>query len=145
MKRFAAADLLLPGAGLVVDGRLAWGVPLLVPAVLLLSALLLGLVVGGFAAAWIMPRALPPYLLLAVLAALVRWRLAARERIDPETVKRAARAAARAWLRGEADAVQHARAVVRAAPEMAQAWRLLALINGDARAARRAEAIDRRA
>lgn len=143
MKPAAIADALLPGSGLVIDGRPAWGVPLLVPAVLILSALCLALLLGGFAGTWILPRALPLYALLALIALACRWHLARRARIDPEVVRRHARAASQAWLRGE-PAAGHALALVRAAPEQAQAWRLHALVTGEARSLQRAEAIEQR-
>lgn len=144
MKPTAVADGLLPGSGLIVDGRTAWGAPLLAPAILILSALAIALALGGAFAAWTLPRALPAYAALALAALLIRRRLAARERVDPEAAKRLARAAQRAWLLGEPDAAARARALTAAAPELPQAWRLLALVSGDAAAARRAEAIERR-
>ncbi len=143
MKPAAIADALLPGSGLVIDGRSAWGVPLLIPAVLILSALVLALLLGGFASTWILPRALPFYGLLALAALTCRWLLARGARIDPDLVRRHARAASQAWLRGEPTA-DHALALVRAAPEQAQAWRLHALVTGEARSLRRAAAIDQR-
>lgn len=144
MKPTAIADGLLPGSGLIVDGRTAWGAALLAPAILLLSALAISVLLGGAFSAWTVPRALPLYAGLAVAALVVRHRLSLRERIDPARIRELARAAQQAWLRSEADAADKARAVVRSAPEMPQAWRLLALITGDAKAARRAEAIERR-
>jgi hypothetical protein len=144
VKPVTVADALLPGSGLIVDGRLAWGAPLLAPAILLLSALLLSLTLGGAFAAWTAPRAIPVYLLLSIGALVIRHRLAVRERVDPEQTRQLARAAEQAWLRNEPDAADKARAVTRAAPELPQAWRLLALVAGDAKAARRADAIERR-
>lgn len=144
MKPAAVADGLLPGSGLVLDGRLGWGVPLLVPAVLIISSLLLALLVAGFLASRLALYGLPAYAVLSAAALLIRHRLALRERVDPEATRRLARAAEQAWLQGAPDAAEKARAVTRAAPEMAQAWRLLALVAGDAAAARRADAIDRR-
>ncbi len=143
MKPVAIADALLPGSGLVIDGRPAWGVPLLIPAVLILSALSLALLFGGFAGTWILPRALPLYALLALAALACRRHLARRARIDPEVVRRHARAASQAWLRGE-PAAAHAMALIRAAPEQAQAWRLHALVTGEARSLKRAESIEQR-
>jgi hypothetical protein len=143
MRPATVADTLLPGSGLVVDGRLAPGAALLVPAVLLLCALLLSLTFGAFAA-WVVPRALPAYVLLSVIALALRWRYTRRERGDPARARVLARAAAKAWLRGESQAADEARQLVRACPEMANAWRLLAMVTGDARATARAEAIERR-
>ncbi len=144
MRRFAPLDLALPGAGLLLDGRLAWALPILIPAVFVLAGLAGGLLLGGFAADWVLPRLLPTYLVLAGLASLLRLRLAGREAIDPATTNRLAREASQAWLRGAPDAAAKAVALTDAAPELAQAWRLRALVSGDARAARRAEAIERR-
>lgn len=144
MKPAAIADALLPGSGLVVDGRPAWGIPLLVPAVLILAALALALLLGGFAGTWILPRALPLYVLLALAALGCRWHLARRARIDPEAVRRHARAASQAWLRGDPAAAEHAQALVRAAPEQPQAWRLHGLVTGASRSLQRAEAIEQR-
>ncbi len=143
MKPVAIADALLPGSGLVIDGRPAWGVPLLIPAVLILSTLCLALLLGGFAGTWILPRALPLYALLALAALACRWHLGRRAQIDPEVVRRHARAASQAWLRGEPTA-GHALALIRAAPEQAQAWRLHALVTGEPRSLKRAESIEQR-
>lgn len=142
MKPTAVADALLPGSGLIVDGRPVWGIPLLVPAVLLLAALLLALLLGGFAASWVLPRALPCYAILIVIALLCRWRLARLARLDPQAVRRLARTASQAWLRGESTA--QAQELVRAAPDLAQAWRLHALVSGDARSLKRADSIEQR-
>lgn len=144
MKPTTIADALLPGTGLIVDGRLAWGIPLLVPAVLLLSALLLAVMLGGFLAAWVAPRGLPAYLILSLCALVIRHRLAARERFDPTQAKQLARAAASAWLRDDGDATAKARLVTRVAPDLPQAWHLLALVSGDAQATRRAKRIEAR-
>ncbi len=144
MKPVAIADALLPGSGLIIDSRSAWGLPLLVPAILLLSALLLALTIGGFASAWVVPRALPSYAALSVAALLFRWRFDRRGRLDPIAARQLARAASQAWLRSEPAAADHALALTRAAPELAPAWRLHALITGDQRSVRRAEAIERR-
>jgi len=142
VKPVALADLLLPGSGLIVDGRWAWGAPLLAPAILLISAMLLALILGGFAGAWILPRALPVYLALSLLALGFRWRIERRARLDPEAVRQLARQASRAWLRGEPAAAAHAAALVRAAPELAQAWRLHALVTGESRSLKRAVVIE---
>ncbi len=144
MKPAAVADALLPGSGLLVDGRPTWGLALLIPAILCLSALLFALILGGFAGFWVLPRALPLYLLLAVTALAIRWRFARLARLDPAQTRLLARAASRAWLRGEPEAAAQAQALTRAAPELAQAWRLRALITGEAQALRRAEAIESR-
>jgi len=144
VNRSAVADALLPGAGLIVDGRPAAGIPLLVPTVFLLAVLLLAAAIGGFAAAWVLPRALPAYVLLAVIAALVRWRIACRQRIDPQVARQLARDASQAWLRGDPAATAIATKLTGAAPEMAQAWRLHALVSGDVRSAKRATTIEQR-
>jgi hypothetical protein len=144
MRRWSPADLALPGSGLFLDGRIGVALGLLLPAILILAALLAASALGGFAAGWALPRLVPIYLLLAIGACGLRLVLARREQVDPARVRELARAAARAWLRREPDAAARARAVTAAAPELAQAWRLVALVAGDARAARRAEAIERR-
>ena len=143
MKPATVADALLPGAGLVLDGRPAWGLPLLVPAVLCLAAMLVALPLPGFRGV-VLPWTLPLYALLIASALTCRWHLARLARIDPEAARRHARAASQAWLRGEPEAATHARALVRCAPELAQAWRLHALVTGEARSLKRAEAIERR-
>ncbi len=144
MNSSAIADALLPGSGLVVDGRPAAGITLLVPAVLILAALLVAVLIGGFAAAWVAPRAIPAYLVLIGIAALLRWQISRRERIDPQEARRLARETSRAWLRDEPAATTLAGELVRAAPEMAQAWRLHAQVTGDARSLRRAASIEGR-
>jgi len=144
VKSNTIADAVLPGAGLVVDGHPARGLPLLVPAVVVLSAIIFALVFGGFAGSWILPRALPLYLVLAIAAVACRWRFERRARLDPAETHRLARAASQAWLRGDANAAQQAQALVRAAPELAQAWRLHAVVTGDRRSVQRAENIERR-
>jgi len=144
VKPATVADAALPGAGLVLDGRLAWGLPLLFPAVIILAAALPALIIGGFAASLVLPKALPLYAVLAATALALRWHLARRARLDPEATRKLARAASQAWLRGEPAATTQAQALVRAAPEMAQAWRLHALITGETRSLQRAEAIERR-
>lgn len=144
MKPTTLADALLPGSGLAVDGRLGWGTALLAPSIAILSALAISLLLGGAFAAWTLPRALPAYAVLIIAAIAVRRWLAARERVDPEAARRLAREAQRAWLRGEPDAADRARALTRLAPELPQAWRLLAVIAADPAAARRAVAIEQR-
>lgn len=146
MRWLAITDTLLPGSGLIVDGRVLPGAVLLAPAVAVWTALLLCLVIGGAFAEWALPRALPVLVLLAVAALVVRWRFARQARFDPAATRALARAAAKAWLRGQdAEAATGARQLVRTAPDLAGAWRLAALVTGDARAARRADAIDARA
>ncbi|MBN8527524.1 MAG: hypothetical protein J0M02_19495, partial [Planctomycetes bacterium] len=98
MKPTAIADGLLPGSGLIVDGRIAWGAALLAPAILLLSALAISLLLGGAFSAWTVPRALPAYACLAVAAILLRRRFDRRSRIDPGQARTLAREAQAAWL-----------------------------------------------
>lgn len=145
MGRLSIVDTLVPGAGLTIDGRFWPGAALLAPAVVVLSALVLAILVGGGVAEWVLPRALPVYALLAAIALLLRWRYARLARIDPVRAKELARTAAKAWLRGQdAEAAAAARELTAAAPEVANAWRLRAMVSGDARAERRAAAIDAR-
>lgn len=145
MRAATVLDAAIPGSGLLLDGRLAAALPVLVPAVLVLALLTVALALGGAIGAWVWPRAVPAHLVLAAAALLLRWHFARRARIDPARARELARAAARAWLRGEdAAAAQAARELVRAAPEVPNAWRMLALVAGDPRAERRAQAIEGR-
>lgn len=139
-----AADAVLPGAGLTIQGRLAWGVPLLACAVPVQAALLFALAFGGAVGGWLVPRALVAWAVLAAAALAVRWLLRRAERGDPAEAVRLARAVSRAWLRGEGEAAALARRLLRAAPAEPQAWRLAALVLDDPRAARRAESLARR-
>lgn len=148
MTRTAWIDLVLPGAALVVAGRLAWGLPLLALAVgcwalaLLAAGLALALG-GGFLLARVLPWAGVLHLAAALAALALRRRWAARPAADREQLHALARAACRAWLRGEPDAAARARALTAAAPNDPRAWRLAALLTGDRRAAARAQALER--
>jgi hypothetical protein len=141
----AITDTLLPGSGLIIEGRTWPGAALLAPAIVALSLLLICLLLGGAFAAWATLRVLPAYALLSITTLCLRWRYERRARLDPTQVKLLARTAAQAWLRGQDDvAASTAKALVQAAPELPNAWRLNALVTGDPRATRRAEAIERR-
>ena len=141
----AIADALLPGSGLIVEGRLAVGALLLLPAIVVLAALAVALVVGGALAADVWPQALPSYVLLGAIALLMRWRYTRLARIDPVRARELARAAAKAWLRGQdAEAIASAKQLVRAAPELPNAWRMLALVSNDPKAERQAQSIEAR-
>ena len=145
MRWLTLIDALVPGSGLIIEGRIWPGALLLAPAIAALSLLLVSLLLGGAFADWAGLRVLPVYAVLAGLACLLRWRYAQRARLDPVQVKKLARITAQAWLRGQDEAAASAaQALVRAAPELPNAWRLKALVTGDERATRRAVAIERR-
>lgn len=145
MRWLAITDTLLPGSGLIIEGRTWPGALLLAPAIIVLSLLLVSLLLGGVFAAWALAHALPVYAILSIVTLVLRWRYARRARLDPAQVKLLARTTAKAWLHGQdAAAATAAQALVRAAPELPNAWRLKALVTGDQRAERRAEAIEKR-
>ena len=139
-------NLLVPGAGLVVAGRLTIGVVLLLPTVLVVA------VAGLAAGILVRPLAVPvlfgclaAWSILAVISGLVWWWWARRCRIDPVRVRLLHREAAGAWLRGEATALAAARRLAAAAPEEPGAWRLLALIARDQGEPATVRAAERRA
>lgn len=127
-------NLLLPGSGLLVRGRLLPGLILLAP-VPLLAALLLGagIVAAPPVAAPIRLAVCSAWALLALLAALVWWWTARRTRFDPAAVRAAHRQACAAWLQGRPEqALTGAQELVRLAPEEAGAWGFLALVGESA-------------
>lgn len=144
-------DCVLPGAGLVLRGRLAWGVPCLVLSVLCLSsAILAQLVVIRPLATWVTLGCLGVYVVVALCAVAVQ-RLSQRVRtLAGEDLRRRHRAIATAWLSGDnATAVSGARTLVQDAASEPGAWRLLELIAGRgghpqeaARAGRRARRLE---
>lgn len=145
MRWLAITDTLVPGSGLIIEGRTWPGALLLAPAIVALSLLLVCLVLGGAFASWAVLRVLPAYTILSIVTLFLRWRYDRRSRLDPAQVKQLARQTAQAWLRGQdAEAATAAQALVRAAPELPNAWRLNAMVTGDERGNRRAEAIERR-
>jgi len=122
-------NLVLPGSGLVLRDRLAVGT-------LLLLAALLALVVVGTAGLIATPAfadelrliAGGVYLLAALLAA-GGWALWERRvTVDERALLETYRAAAAAYLRDEAAAIDHARRLCRRAPSLPGAWRLLELV-----------------
>lgn len=123
------ADALLPGSGLLRDGRIGAGLALLAATALAAAAAALaGELVEPDAAAVLRLAALAAWAGGGLAAVLLRWRRHRRQRIDPVLVRRLHREACRAWLRGEADALARARALARAAPEEAGAWTFLAQV-----------------
>jgi len=123
-------DGLLPGAGLVLRGRLAWGMPCLVLAVLCLSgAILAQLLVVRPAATGVTLACLGGYV-VAALIAMTRQYLAGRVRtVAGEELRRRHRAIASAWLGGDAAAaIGGARELAQHARGEPGAWRLLELI-----------------
>jgi hypothetical protein len=152
-RRLCAVNVLLPGAGLLIAGRMVSGLFLLLPTILLL-ALMLG-VLGLFSseAAWgILVWLALPYGVLAAFAGAWWWACTRREHYDPAEVRRVHREAAAAYLQGQqAAALAGATRLTRLAPEEAGTWHFLALIASDAgnaalarKAAARAAAIDDR-
>jgi hypothetical protein len=145
-------NLLLPGTGLIVGGRLPMGVPLLVLAVIVLS-LALG-ILGLFSWSAALPLVgvlLIAYAGLALIAGGLDWWCRRRSRIDPVRVRALHREACVAFLTGAADALPRARALIAAAPEESGAWRFLALVARErgeaavaAKAESRADALDQR-
>ena len=141
-------NTLAPGTALIVRGQLASGLALLLPALVGLS---MWLVVVGLAqtSAWALGLiGLLTYLLSALSAAVVWWRVAGRGRPDPEQVRALHRVVAAHYLRGEwPAALPAARRLALMASEEAGAWRILELVAqgaGDARIARHAAARARR-
>jgi len=147
-------DLLLPGSGLFLAGRLVAGLALLVawlpvPTVLLVA----GVLVAEPGASWLRLLACGWWLGLALVAVGLHLWWQRRQHIDPTQVRALHAAACAHWLNGRYEpAVSGARALVRAAPEESGAWRFLALVARDAgiqglarRATRQAEAIEQRA
>ncbi len=136
-------NLLVPGAGLLVAGRVAIGAALLLPAILV--AAVAGLAAGVLARPLAVPvllGCLSAWLVLAAVAGGIWWWWARRCAIDPVHVRALHREAAGAWLRGDGSALAAARRLADAAPEEPGAWRLLALIardQGDVRTGRAAE------
>lgn len=143
MRPATILDATIPGSGLLLDGRLAAGLPLLAPTAICLALLIIAAAIGGAIGAWVIPRIIPAYLVLALAALGLRWHFARLARIDPVRAKELARSAAKAWLRGQdAEAAAAARQLVQAAPEVANAWRMLGMVTGDPKAERRAQAIE---
>ena len=151
--RLSALNLALPGAGLLIAGRLAVGLLLLVPVIILLALILGTLAVFTRGAAWpIVGTFATCYAVLAALAGGLWWWFAQRERFDPAAVRALHRESATAYLQGKRDvALTKAKALVIAAPEESGAWRFLALVAADAgdhptarRAEQRAQTIDER-
>lgn len=145
MRWLTITDTLLPGSGLIIEGRTWPGALLLAPAIVILSLLLVCLLLGGAFAAWAIWKLIPCYAVLAVITLCLNKHYRRLAQLDPLQVKTLARATAQAWLRGEKEAAAHAaQSLVRAAPELPNAWRLKALVTGDEQATHRAEAIERR-
>jgi hypothetical protein len=147
----AILNAVLPGSGLVIEGRYAWGLTLLLPAIPLVAVVIAAMtVLGGAFADDVRAAALGAYACLGAGAILVGAIYARRARIDPVQVRAIHRAACAAWLTARspaelAKAIHSARAVVTAAPEEAGAWRFLARVATDAGEKRLAHKADTRA
>jgi hypothetical protein len=142
MERFL--DAILPGAGLVISGRLAGGIPLFAMALVLAAGAVVAVLMGGA----VTPRMLPPiaagYVLLIAIAQSARWAYARRARFDPQAARRLARSALAAWLRDQPEAAATAsRQLLKLAPEEPGAWRLRHLVLGDGRDLAQAERLER--
>ncbi len=148
---------ILPGSGLLIGGRLGWGLALLLPTIPLIAVEVAGfaLLAGPFAQR-VLEIAWAIHAGLALLAIGLDVFFTRRAHIDPQRVRELHREACRRWLQARtpeslALALTAARAVVAAAPEESGAWRFLARVAGDAgdsllarRAESRADAIDLR-
>ncbi len=143
--RLPLLNCVLPGAGLLITGRLNAGLLLLVPTVILIALILGVLAIFTRAAAWpLIGGFVSAYAALALIASGWWWWLRRRATFDPVAVRALHRLAAIAYLQGRSnEAVTLARRLVAAAPEESGTWNFLALVAsdaGDARTAARAEA-----
>lgn len=136
-------DMVLPGAGLVVRGRLAVGLPCLVAAVLTIaSAILAQLVLIRGNVTPVMLSLIGFYAVLIAIAVITH--ILGRPPATPpvEFIRSRHRAIASAWLRGEASvALEGARELSRLASGEPGAWRLVELIasrSGEKQEAQRA-------
>jgi hypothetical protein len=137
------ANVLLPGSGLVLRGRLVAGLPILVAAMALVVLALAAALApapgfdGGFAV-----RAVIGYVLLGAIAGGTLWHWEQGARLDPAAVRELHRKLATAYLRGELpEARRQADLLVVAAGREPGAWSLLAMVAaamGDAAVAARA-------
>jgi len=144
-------DAVLPGAGLVVRGRLAVGLPCLVAAVLVIAGVVLAqLVLIRGSATPVTLSLIGVYVVLIAVAVTVQ--VLGRPPATPaaELIRTRHRSIAAAWLRGEATvALEGARELSRLAAGEPGAWRLVELIasrSGEKqeaqRAARRAQRLE---
>lgn len=150
-------NVVLPGSGLLIGGRIGWGLTLLLPTILLIAVDAAGfaLLAGPFGQRVLLISG-SLHVVLAMVAVGLDWYFLRRSRIDPQRVRALHREACRCWLQARtpealAQALFAARTVVEAAPEESGAWRFLARVAGDAgdsalarRAESRADAIDLR-
>jgi hypothetical protein len=137
-----AANLLLPGSGLVVHGRPWLGSLLLAAAACTWClAALAQIGIPGYDGG--MLRGVVAYGLLAALAELMLSISRRRPSIDSAALREGHRQTCAAYLRGELPAALHAaRSLTRLAADEPGSWRLLALVAGaqDHQAAHLAEA-----
>jgi hypothetical protein len=136
-------NLAVPGAGLLVRGRVALGLGFILPAIFTLSALVLAHLVATSAAlgGWRLGLA-AAYALFAAAATGLHAALLRERPLDGEAVRALHRQVAAAHLADRhGEAVAGARRLVAAASGEPGAWRLLALVAegaGDAATATRA-------
>jgi hypothetical protein len=144
-------NVLLPGCGLVLRGRLTAGMPLLVAALALATLALIALLapLPGFDAGFAL-WALAGYLGFGAVAAAALWAWERGAQLDPAAVRAIHHRLASAYLRGDHPAARAAAdELVRAAAREPGAWSLLALTAGAAgdaataaRARRRAQSLE---
>jgi len=140
-------NMLLPGCGLILRGRLGLGSALFLPALAAatLAPLVAVVAVDGFRVK-LLAVFIAAYVVLAGLAALAWWWQARQERWDPGLVRELHRNAAAAFLRGEhAVARQAAERLCAAAQREPGAWTLLGMAAAAAGDAPAAAAAHRRA
>jgi hypothetical protein len=128
------SDIILPGSGLVLSGRLISGSICLAFAVVALSgAILAQLVVISTRASSVTLTCIAAYVALAVTAVVVRRVTTPKASPGPERIREVHRGISKAFLGGRSDeALTAARLFVREAPGEPGAWRLLELIAGRA-------------
>ena len=123
-------NALLPGSGLVLQGRLLAGLLLLLPAVALLGLMVLA---AGLAdeAYWrqLLLQIGGSYVLLSGIAAGLLWWSCRRPAVDTEQARALVDASAHAYLNDRhSEAIAQAQALCRQAPHLPGAWQLLALV-----------------
>jgi hypothetical protein len=130
MPRLALLDLPFPGAGLLLRGRLTLGLGLLIPALVLLTAVILsGLMATSAWGSQLRTWLLIGYALLALVAIACHLWLARARVIDPDQVRLLYRQAASAFLVDRpAEALAAAERLAAHAGGEPGAWRLVALV-----------------
>lgn len=144
MTRAALFDVVLPGAGLVLRGRVGLGLALLVPALAVATLLTLsGLLATADFAATLRWWMIGCYGVLAAVAVAAHLWMTRGRVADPQVMRDLHRQAAQALLNDRLpEAVDAAERLTAAAPREPGAWRLLAHVAvaaGDRKRAGRAE------